>query len=77
MYKEVWKRFYRAARIWVKEGVIQEESTKDLYRVDLALGRAVWSYGEGLKNIMVFAWQDDRLINLGTSWALEAVRKEK
>ena len=61
MYKEMWKKFYRAARIWVNKGVVYKEDVKDIYLIEYNLGRIIWSFGR--KNLMVFAWQENKAIN--------------
>ena len=74
--KKVWKKFYRAARIWTKAGTISAENAEGLYLVNLDLGRAVWSYGEGRKVMLVFAWKDGGLINLGTLSGIHTIRRD-
>jgi len=71
MYKKMWKKFYRAARIWNNKGIIYEEDAKDLYVVEYNLGRAVWSYGKHPDILMVFAWKDNKAINVGWTQHVE------
>lgn len=75
--KNIWKKMYRAARLWIEANEISPEIKP--YSIDESIGRIMWRYEvpNSSEYLCVFAWNNfgGGLINISNSRVFcEAIR---